>query len=195
MADLPVRPAFFALHHLWRQAGADGGFSWVHVDPWDGGFSDETVKVRIGEVFRYFTPNPAEAIVSAFPGFNDVYVEGHRELDHRDGRVMAQTLEVALKGPWRVVQLVTWNDYGEGTMIEPTVEFGYTFLEAVQAARRNERGGEFPFTPADLRLPERLLALRRSGRVPVGALDRVGRLLRDGRCREARAELDQLEPD
>ena len=31
-----------------------------------------------------------------------------------------------------MVQLITWNDYGEGTMIEPTMEFGYTMLEHVQ---------------------------------------------------------------
>ena len=33
----------------------------------------------------------------------------------------------------RVVQLATWNDYGEGTMLEPTVERGYASL--VQLAR------------------------------------------------------------
>lgn len=193
MAGLPVRPAFSALHNLWRQAGADGGFSWVHVDPWDGGFSDETVKVRIGEVFRYYTQNPAEAMASAYPGFNDVYADRHRELDYRGGKVMEQTLEVAMKGPWKIIQLVTWNDYGEGTMIEPTVEFGYRFLEAVQAARRTERGGDFVFDPGDLRLPVRLLALRQAGRTSPDALDRVARRLRDGDGANARRELDALE--
>lgn len=193
LADLPVHPAFFALHNLWRPAGANGGFSWIHVDPWDGGFSDETVKVRIGEVFRYHTQDPAKAMVSAFPGFNDVYEKGHRELDHRGGKVMEQTLEVAMQGPWKVVQLVTWNDYGEGTMIEPTVEFGYRFLEAVQAARRQERAGDFVFVPGDLRLPARLLALRRAGRTSTDALDRIARLLKEGDCTNARRELDALE--
>ena len=194
MSGLPVRPAFYALHHLWRTAGADGGFTWVHPDPWDGGFSDETVKVRIGEVFTYFSTNTAEVLVSAFPGFNDVYAEGHRRLDHRGGAVMRQTLEVAMKGPWPFVQLVTWNDYGEGTMIEPTEEFGYAFLEAIQEARRRESGPEFPFTAADLRLPERLLEMRRAGRVPAAALDRIARRLKEGACSEARRELDGLAP-
>ncbi len=27
---------------------------------------------------------------------------------------------------------MTWNDYGEGTMIEPTKEFGYGFLNTLQ---------------------------------------------------------------
>ena len=81
---------------------------------------------------------------------------------------------------------------GEGTMIEPTVEFGYTFLEAVQEARRRERGPEFRFTAADLRLPERLLEMRRAGRVPAAALDRIARRLKEGACGEARRELDGL---
>ncbi len=32
------------------------------------------------------------------------------------------------------IQLITWNDFGEGTMIEPTQEFGYSFLTSIQTA-------------------------------------------------------------
>ncbi len=69
------------------------------------------------------------------------------------------------------IQLVTWNDYGEGTMIEPTHEFGYTFLEIVQQARRKELGQAFTFTADDLRLPARLYALlRKKGTIPAAQL-------------------------
>ena len=30
------------------------------------------------------------------------------------------------------VQISTWNDYGEGTIIEPTKEFKYQYLEILQ---------------------------------------------------------------
>ena len=30
------------------------------------------------------------------------------------------------------MQLITWNDYGEGTMIEPTTQFQYGFLTTLQ---------------------------------------------------------------
>jgi hypothetical protein len=33
-----------------------------------------------------------------------------------------------------MIQLPTWNDYGEGTMIEPTVEVRYGLLTTLQAA-------------------------------------------------------------
>lgn len=33
----------------------------------------------------------------------------------------------------KYLQLITWNDFGEGTMFEPTVEFGYSYVEKVKA--------------------------------------------------------------
>lgn len=188
--SLEPPPALFGLHHLWRLVGADGGFTWVHYDPWEGQPDDRQVRTRIGEVFNYFSTNPAEVIVSAYPGFNDVYEERHRELGYRGGETLRETLGVAMAGPWPVIQLVTWNDYGEGTMIEPTHEFGYTFLEIIQTARRNEMGERFPFTADDLKLPARLYALKKSGTASVSDLNWIAQLLNKGRCREARRILD-----
>jgi hypothetical protein len=190
---LPVRPAFYALHHLWKKVEADGGFTWVHHDAFDSLPDTKTVLVRIGETFRYPSRDPSQVIVSAYPGFKDVYGQGGRVLEHRDGATLRETLQVGMAGEWPIIQLITWNDYGEGTIIEPTHEFGYTFLEIVQAARRSEQGDAFRFTPDDLRLPARLYALRKLGDVPQNALDRVADLLTRGNCTRARAALDRLE--
>ena len=94
-----------------------------------------------------------------------------------------------MEGPWPLVQLVTWNDYGEGTIFEPTYESGYQALEIVQEARRKEAPG-FVFTAEDLRLPVRLLELRRKGGVEAEALEKISRLLAEGKCGEARKQLD-----
>jgi|APTNR8051073442_1049403.scaffolds.fasta_scaffold00086_23 hypothetical protein len=193
VAPLPVRPLRFSLHHLWRQAGADGGFSWIHHEPWEGDHPPrQQVYNRIGEIFTYFTTNAEEAIVSAFPGYNDVYVQSHRELGHRHGDTLRETLQVAMAGPWPMIQLVTWNDYGEGTMIEPTHEFGYRFLEIVQEERRREWGVTLTATAEDLRLPAQLLALRKSRQVATGELDDISSLLTLGRYAEARTRLSAL---
>ena len=189
MEPLPVKPMLFSLHHLWRGNGADGGFTWVHYDPWDGTPTPETIRNRIGEVFTYFSNNPDEVIVSAYPGFHDVYKEPHPWLEHRNGDTLRETLEVAIAGPWPIVQLVTWNDYGEGTMIEPTHEFGYTFLEAIQEARRREVGAAFTFTPEDLRLPAELLALRQAGAAPRERLQYVAQLIARGYTQMAMLEI------
>jgi hypothetical protein len=83
------------------------------------------------------------------------------------------------------VQLVTWNDYGEGTVIEPTHEDGYAALEAVQDARRKELGDAFTFTAEDLRLPARLYALRKAEKAEKSEVNRISELLSAGQCREA----------
>ena len=49
------------------------------------------------------------------------------------------------------MQIATWNDHGEGTSIEPTVEFGYRYVEALQRAL-----GVRAYTADDMRLPEQL---------------------------------------
>ena len=186
-------PVFFALHHLWRATGADGGFSWVHTEPWES-TEPATIRRRVGEVFTYFTANPSEAIVSAYPGFDDVYPGSqHVQLDHRNGDVLRMTLDVGMAGPWPLIQLVTWNDYGEGTMIEPTHEFGYAFLEIIQESRRRELGDLFTPSADDLRLPARLYALRKSRQAPAEALDEIATLLSSSRCKEAAEKLAALD--
>lgn len=107
---------------------------------------------------------------------------------------MKQSLDTALKSKSPIVQLVTWNDYGEGTMIEPTHEFGYACLEIVQAARKEERGGVFPYSAADLRLPEQLYRARKVGKAPADDLDRIAAALRRGDCATAATALAALAP-
>lgn len=189
---LDRRPAFFALHHLWRKAGADGGFTWIHWNPWEGKPDEAEVRRRLRAVFALPSNDPAEAIVSACPGYKDVYPQSRPVLEHADGETLRVSLDEALTSPARVVQLATWNDYGEGTMIEPTHEFGYRFLEIVQEANRRRRGAGFRFTAADLRLPARLYAARKAGSAPATELDAVATALRQGDTADAAATLDRL---
>lgn len=192
MAAAPERPAFYALHHLWRGVGADGGFTWAHASAWEGGGGDAT-KQRLDAEYRR-VGEPEEVIVSALPGFRDVYENPHPVIEHRDGETLRESLAVCMEGPWDTVQLVTWNDYGEGTMIEPTHEFGYLFLEIIQEARRRE-GAASIGSAADLRLPARLLELRRDGGVETRELDFIARLLAAGSVEEAARRLESLSPD
>lgn len=107
----------------------------------------------------------------AFPAFHDIYKQaGVRSsygfLDPADGETLRNTIDLALENDANIVQLITWNDYGEGTIIEPTVETGYQYLEIVQESSRSLRDGgdegDFVFTPDDLRLPLRLYNLRKA---------------------------------
>ncbi len=187
------QPAFFALHHLWQDAGADGGFSWVHTEPFDGEPGEAIIVQRLADTHNYRSTDPLKSMPSVYPGFEDVYETSLHDLGRREGRTMRETLRAAMEGPWPIVQLVTWNDYGEGTVIEPTHEDGYAALEAIQDARRNELGAAFTFTAEDLRLPARLLALRKSGKTEKQELDRISGLLRAGQCEEAEELLNGFE--
>lgn len=53
------------------------------------------------------------------------------------------------------------TDYGESTIIEPTEETGYQYLEIVQDYRTQFDGAAFTFTADDLRLPLQLFTLRK----------------------------------
>lgn len=188
-------PYFFALHNLWTQPNADGGFTWFHWDAWAGSPSEALIKARLNAIHNGVSTDPDKVIPSAVAGFKDIYEPGGRFpfLDHNNGETLRQSLEVAVDGPWDIVQLVTWNDYGEGTMIEPTFEFGYTFLEVIQQNRADELGPSFTFTPADLRLPKRLFDMRVAGTAPTSTLDQVSDLLNTGDTAQARALLDVID--
>lgn len=77
-------------------------------------------------------------IGGAYPGFKDFYKEGGwgdqvlNPIDHRDGVLLRELLQMAKSKNVDYLQLITWNDFGEGTMIEPTQEFGYKFLNEIQ---------------------------------------------------------------
>jgi hypothetical protein len=183
------RPYFFPLHHLWRKAAGDGGFTWVHKHAWKDTEDPEEIKRRLVATYSGVAPTPEQVLVSATPGFHDIYPQGYEVLPHLDGKTLTESLEVCMEGPWELVQLVTWNDYGEGTVIEPTHEFGYRFLEIIQAARKQELGEAFPFEPEDLRLPGIWLEAVRSQSLPSDQLNAVRRYLMLGQADKARTAL------
>jgi hypothetical protein len=178
---LNPEPELFALPHLWRNINGDGGFNWVSFSSFQGTTNEAVIRQRLNDYFVFTSPDPSEVIPSAVAGFDDVYAgDPFPFLDHRDGETFRIGLDVGMDGPWEVIQLVTWNDYGEGTMIEPTREFGYTFLEIVQDARRDEQGGAFAFTADDLRLPAVLYHFRKNGGPTLATMDALSDALNAG---------------
>ncbi len=91
------------------------------------------------QFYSEVAPGLERAFGSAYPGFRDFYAEGGWgdglgwQIAHEGGSTFAQTLALAAKADIDALQLVTWNDFGEGTMIEPTREFGFALLEQVQS--------------------------------------------------------------
>jgi len=191
---LPQPPQFFTESD--RRAPAVGGFDWPQ--PGKGTESG----LQEAEHFYAHSITWEYRIPDAFPRFHDIYAEAGVQkswgtIEDREGKTYAQTLERALQSEVPLIQLVTWNDWGEGTQIEPSVEFGYRDLEATQRLRSKYLKPPFPYTAEDLRLPVELYRLRKrfaSDAAVQTKLEEVSRLLFAGHLKEARKLLAQLTP-
>jgi hypothetical protein len=132
-------------------------------------------------------------IAGAYPRFEDIYNEaGVREswgrIPDDGGRTLERTLSMALKSRSPIIQIATWNDWGEGTQIEPSKQYGYRDLERIQKFQCSK------FSPADLSLPYLLYRLRKStGKDQKLRADRASRLLFSERTKAA-AKLLEVSP-
>ncbi len=162
---LETRPALVTLDGHTESAGV-ASYPWPPM--WagqDGVLSQEALE---GYLAGFYTKAQRwELLVAgAFPGFRDIYAEAgvateSRYLDPLQGETFRYTLQLALEQKPDIIQLITWNDYGESTAIEPTEEYGYLYLEMIQEVQRAGDGGGFPFTAEDLRVPLQLYRLRK----------------------------------
>ena len=149
-------PLVYLSEHRRRPAAA-GAFDWPL--PKEGLAATRAFVERSGDWPR--------ALPVVFPRFHDIYAEAgvHESwgrIDDADGATFRESLAVALAAEREMVQVATWNDWGEGTQIEPSVEYGSRDLAVLQA-RRRRLDPSFPWEPADLVLGARLLAARRAG--------------------------------
>jgi len=71
----------------------------------------------------------------ACPGFDDSGVygwsKGIRQTPREDLKVFERTFNDGLSGHPELLQLVTWNDFNEGSTLEPTVQYGFRYLDAL----------------------------------------------------------------
>lgn len=158
--DLDPKPHFFPLQYQW--APKTGEFDWPVPSAGTEGVIPN---------FNAFYNRAAfygweEFIGAAFPRFHDIYAQAgvcpsYGYIDAQGTYTYSYTLERGLQSDANIVQIVTWNDYGEGTIIEPTEEDGYLYLEMTQEQRKEYIDPNFPYGATDLRLPVRLYTLRK----------------------------------
>ena len=177
--------SYFSEH--FRRDGAQGGFDWPI--PKEG--------LKATERFQRSAAGWPHSVPVAFPRFVDIYSEAklhdsYGRIDDNDGATFKATLEQALVNKASIIQLATWNDWGEGTNIEPCREFGYRDLEIVQDFRRQHVDAAFAGNSGDLRLPIKLLERRRvsSSQGRTTQLDKVAEFLAAGKTSYARATLE-----
>ena len=197
------QPAFFTEDN--RLAAGAGAFDWppmwlsqvpgtggvLSLAALEGYLSDFDQKARAWPAF----------ISSAWPRFHDIYQPaGVRNywgyLGDRNGDTFRETLGRAMTNTSAIIQIVTWNDYGEGTIVEPTQEYGYRDLGIIQDYRRQYLDAGFPCHTNDLTLAARQYNLRQqygTNAVISAELDRVFTNIVAGNLVEANLKLMGLE--
>ncbi|HLJ53896.1 MAG TPA: glycoside hydrolase family 71/99-like protein [Chthonomonadaceae bacterium] len=163
------RPLYLSLHN--RRGPADGAFDWPLPAP------DRGLKA-VDEFYAKSKDWPI-AMPVVFPRFHDIYREAgvhelYGSIEDNGGKTFTTLLKRAMESKAPVVQIATWNDWGEGTNVEPSVEFGYRDLEAIQAARRKALGTAFSYSAADLRIPLEIYQLRKRAKIDSGATSELG---------------------
>lgn len=188
-ADLSSDPLVLTLPHLAETVNAEGVFGWPPVS---GGktIGPETWQQDLD---RLYERENGAVMGVAYPGFEDIYSqaqlhESYGRIDPREGRTLTETLDQALESGAPLVQIATFNDFGEGTVVEPTWKWGYRHLEEIQ------RRIEDSFRASDLRLPVLLYQLRKRG-ADAAKLDTAAGLLFEGNAAEASRKLDEAKSE
>jgi len=121
----------------------DGDFSWPGHTLFQTNATVLTVTDWASNFYTKAIQNKYHPVIGAvFPRYHDYYTEGNvgitpkswwgRHVDAFGGATLAKTMEMAHSQRADVVQIATWNDWQEGTMIEPSAEEGFRQLLHLQ---------------------------------------------------------------
>lgn len=193
---LPQKPLFFTELDRREPTASIGGFGW----PQPSGGTQQA----LGQLDNFYQRAKAWPmfIAVAFPRFDDFYQQAGvgpswGNIADQGGRTYTDTLRQALQSGAPIVQIATWNDWGEGTQIEPSVEYQYRDLVTTQHLRRQYLNPHFPYSAADLSLPVKWYRLRQkyTGNHAVSTkLAAFFPLVISGHLKQARALLTKFSP-
>jgi hypothetical protein len=173
--DPTNQPAFFTEDNRLSPVGK-GAFDWPPMSQSSGNPLTLSSNQLQNYLVNFETTAKNQAwpsfVSSAVPRFHDIYgqVGGTTLgiLDDASGNTLASTLRRAMTNNSSIVQIVTWNDFGEGTAVEPTAagnepttEYGYSDLGIIQDSRRQYLDSSFPYHTNDLALALRFYNLRK----------------------------------
>ncbi len=183
---LDPKPTFLPLWSHGSLVGdtESGEFSWIDFNVSLSGLNSFYGRITTMDIM----------IGSAFPRFHDFYEEGgtgesYGYVADNDGQTLANTLAKAEERHIKYLQLATWNDFGEGTVLEPTFEFQFDNLEAIQ----NFTGVSYALPELQLVHDYYLKKKQFKGDVDAeGVLKQVFQCLANLEVAEAKLLLDQL---
>jgi hypothetical protein len=149
---LSPKPRFLTLEYASGVTGgaASGEFAWV----------DASDQAGLQSFYKNRAPSLSTYFAAAYPGFKDLYQQGGWGntlfvINNNGTATLQNCLNLAKASGTNYLQLITWNDYGEGTMIEPTLDFNFTFLQTIQQYTG------VPYTVTELQLIYKWYTLRK----------------------------------
>ncbi|HTB99735.1 MAG TPA: sugar-binding protein [Ferruginibacter sp.] len=163
--------AFLPLFNQSAQIGVDAGGEFVWPYPQAG--QSGNPPAWYANTSNYYTGNGTTihnrasrnvVLGTAYQGFNDFYGAGGADVDGiiprnygPSGNTLSTllSLDATKKSMMDGIQIATWNDFSEGTIIEPTVEFGFASLDTIQ------KFTGVPYGDSDLQQVYRFFTLRK----------------------------------
>lgn len=172
-------------------SAVDGAFGWVTPGqtPQDDGSNylkwlyptlgqEDAGKLRVGIVYPGFDDSGVDAWTTT-PGnrrLMDRTIGGKSTLDRSWDQLIAYD-DAHPQAPIDWVNTATWNDWNEGTEIEPSVEQGDAEVEDA-AVRNAEFKGTAPAPALAFQFPTRYLAARRAGYTDAQLSSAIGAFFR-----------------
>jgi hypothetical protein len=178
------RPFFIHdYQYHWKKSIEETGFltSADSVFPWIGMKND---RIAFIEESRKLLKEGKIRMVSgiANPGFDNTACQGWGGgisiIPRREGQEYRDNLDEAIRYGAGFIQIVTWNDFTEGSTVEPTEEYGDLYLK-ITSEYANRYGAPAVYGRS-LDLPQKIYALRKltsrlkeSGKVPPETLSEI----------------------
>lgn len=102
---------------------------WTTDTEWLARFPRRAAELRKQDRLAFF-------MTMICPGFDDTGVwgwgNGPRKVERHGLSVLKDTFDRSFAHDPELIQIVTWNDFAEGTAVEPTRENGFWYLDAIE---------------------------------------------------------------
>ncbi len=170
----------------YRQFGSavGGKYFWVgSFDPKTNNSSLEFCNNVYTGFFNTKNPQVKDEIIfgGVTPGFDDSPVWGWgttaRKAPRFDGKRFDMTWRMSMENKVDVIQIITWNDWNEGTQIEPCDKFGYEYLEMNKKYSAKFKSVKDDVPNDILRIPLKLYKARKEGKCDKVVLNELSKAL------------------
>lgn len=184
---------------FWQSAR--GSFEWVGDEAYHDWFQKSAKEMKSNKKIDYVA-------LGIGPGFDSSGVsswgQDHKIIPREDGKYYTQQWDRAIGANPDLVQIITWNDFQEGSVIEPTFEFGNQYLDLTEQMVGKFNGRKVDLT--DNGLPFKIYQLRKRAWQRYGGepdelkdtnaqIDKAAQTMIQGKSAAASKMLDELADD